>query len=59
VSICSSHDGLYWQAAVLIDDYVCMVAGHGALVAKEFTHFLKVVNCELCRGDFMEGEAVT
>jgi hypothetical protein len=36
-----------------------MVAGHGASIAKEVKHFMKVADCRLCRGGVKRGEAVT
>jgi hypothetical protein len=42
-----------------IDDCIICFVGHGAFVAKEVTHFMEVACCELCRGGFKGGEALT
>jgi hypothetical protein len=44
---------------VLIVDCVYVVASYGASVAREVKHFVKVADCELCRGGFKREETVT
>jgi hypothetical protein len=58
-SVCTSHDCLNLPMVVSIDDCEYMVAGHGAHVAREVKHFMEVADCELCRGCFNLGQAVT
>jgi hypothetical protein len=53
------HNCLCWPIVVLIDDCVCMVASNGAYVVREIKQLVNLAHCELGRGDFKRGEAVS
>jgi hypothetical protein len=39
-AVCNNQDCFIWPVIVVVDDCVCVVAGHGASVAKEVKHFM-------------------